>query len=247
MQFFKTSSLVGLGQDYVEWTLRGEFSHCRVQITFDGDTGAALGCQVVQDTGTPGSAKILSAASIPGAGAARELFAGLEDITFIISISPRLFFVWFLFLILYPGPSPPPRPPAARLSHTTQLCHTPSLTHHHTSLSITIFHTPSFTHHLSHTLSHTTSTPTIFTRHLSHTITHLCQPPSFTHHVSHTIISHTLSLTHFVTHNFDTHHFSHTISHTQSLTHLGIVTAISYEIEDGCHRFYWMLNGSLPA
>ena len=80
MQFFKTSSLVGLGQDYVEWTLRGEFSHCRVQITFNGDTGAALGCQVVQDTGTPGSAKILSAASSPGAGAARELFAGLEDI-----------------------------------------------------------------------------------------------------------------------------------------------------------------------
>ena len=43
-------SLVGLGQDYLEWTLRGEFSHCRVQVTFDGDTGAALGCQVVQDT-----------------------------------------------------------------------------------------------------------------------------------------------------------------------------------------------------
>ena len=202
MQFFKTSSLVGLGQDYVEWTLRGEFSHCRVQITFDGDTGAALGCQVVQDTGTPGSAKILSAASIPGAGAARELFAGLEDITFIISISPRLFFVWFLFLILYPGPSPPPRPPAARLSHTTQLCHTPSLTHHHTSLSITIFHTPSFTHHLSHTLSHTTSTPTIF-----HT-------PSLTHHNT------SLSTTIFHTPCFTHHHLSHTISHTLCHTQL---------------------------
>ena len=71
------SSLVGLGQDYLEWTLRGEFSHCRVQVTFDGDTGAALGCQVVQDTGT------LSAASVAGAGAARELFAGLEDTSFI--------------------------------------------------------------------------------------------------------------------------------------------------------------------
>ena len=68
----------GLGQDYLEWTLRGEFSHCRVQVTFDGDTGAALGCQVVQDTGTPGSAKILSAASVAGAGAARELLPHVE-------------------------------------------------------------------------------------------------------------------------------------------------------------------------
>ena len=47
--------------------------------------------------------------------------------------------------------------------------------------------------------------------HLSHTIFvhHLCQPPSFTHHLSHTI-SHTPSLSTI----FVNHHLSHTISHT---------------------------------
>ena len=49
---------------------------------------------------------------------------------------------------------------------------------------------------------------------MSHTHTHLCQPSFFTHHLSHTI-SHTPSLTHI----FVNHHLSHTIFHTPSFTH----------------------------
>ena len=50
-----------------------------------------------------------------------------------------------------------PLPPATRLSHTTQLCHTPSFTHNfHTQLC----QPPPLTHHLSHTtLSHTIFPP----------------------------------------------------------------------------------------
>ena len=93
----------------------------------------------------------------------------------------------FLFLILYPI----------------------FVTHHlsHTTLSPTIFHTqlchtPSFTHHfVTHHLSHTTLSHTIF----YHTIFHtpLCHTPSLTHHLSHTTLSHTIfhmQLCH--THNF---------------------------------------------
>ena len=111
-------------------------------------------------------------------------------------------------------------------SFTHQLCHTPSLSIFHTTLSRTNF----VTHHLSHTnfvthhLSHTV------TGHLSHTIFHttLCLTPSFTT-PSFTQICHapTLSLTIFHTPSFThrhrpsfTHHpshttLSHTIFHTQ--------------------------------
>ena len=96
----------------------------------------------------------------------------------------------------------------------TQLCHTPSLTHHlshtHTVFHTQLCHTLSFTqnfhpHHLSpHQPSHTTLSHTIF----HHTILHtpLCHTPSFT----------TPSFTHhFVTHHLSPHHLSHiTLSHT---------------------------------
>ena len=104
------------------------------------------------------------------------------------------------------------------LSHTifhTQLCHTPSFTHHllHTIFHAH-FHTPSFTHHLSHTISHTPSFTHIFVNHhLSHIIFHT---PSFTHTIFHTQLCHTLSFTH----NVHTHHLSHTtLSHTPSFTY----------------------------
>ena len=126
-----------------------------------------------------------------------------------------------------PPPPPPPAPPPSNhtifhtsslptifvnhhLSHTifhTHLCqqqsfthhllHTPSLTHHLSPLSTTIFHTPSFTH-----------------THLSHIIfaNHLCQPPSFTHH-----LSHTPSFTHTISHTPSfTHHLLHTIFYTHT-------------------------------
>ena len=103
------------------------------------------------------------------------------------------------------------------LSHTifdtpsyTQLCHTPSFTHH-------LFHTPSLTHHLWHTIFHTTSPHTIFHT-PSQTIFHtpLCHTPSLTHDLSHTTLSHTIfhtqSLTHHLTHTI----FHHTIFHTHN-------------------------------
>ena len=73
------------------------------------------------------------------------------------------------------------------LSHTifhTQLCHTPSLTHHlsHTIFVTPLCHTPSFTHQLSYHF---------VTHHLSHTI---FDTPPLTHHLLHTIF-HTPSLT----------------------------------------------------
>ena len=95
------------------------------------------------------------------------------------------------------------------LSHTifhTQLCHTPSFTHHllHTIFHAH-FHTPSFTHHLSHTISHTPSFTHIFVNHhLSHIIFHT---PSFTHTIFHTHNFVTRSLSHTT--------FTHTIFHTQ--------------------------------
>ena len=98
----------------------------------------------------------------------------------------------------------PPLPAAARMSHTTQLCHTPSFTHNfhtqlcqpasftylfhtqlsHTTLSHTIFHTPSSTHHfVTHRLSTLLDTPRPPlppAARMSYT-TQLCHTPSFTH------------------------------------------------------------------
>ena len=104
----------------------------------------------------------------------------------------------------------------------TPLCPTPSFTHnfvtHHlaqTTLSHTIFHTPlchtpSFT--FSHTIFHTPS----FTHHLSHTIFHTPSTPSFTHnfathHLSHTTLSHTIFHTPLCHTPSFTHHLWHTI------------------------------------
>ena len=70
--------------------------------------------------------------------------------------------------------SRPPRPPAARMSHThnTTLSHTIFHTQlSHTTLSTSIFHIPFFTHNFH---------------------TQLCHTPSFTHPLSHTILSHTV-------------------------------------------------------
>ena len=130
------------------------------------------------------------------------------------------------------------------LSHTTlshpshtQLCHTPSFTHRlchthnlsHASLSHAIFHTPS--------LSHTT-----FTHHLCHTpsvapsVTHtqLCHTPSFTHnfvthHLSHTSWLHTIFHTHLChtpscMHDVVTHH----LCHTPSFTHISVTHHLSH-------------------
>ena len=38
--------MAGLGKDYTEWTLRGEYSNTKVQVTFDGESFVALGCLV---------------------------------------------------------------------------------------------------------------------------------------------------------------------------------------------------------
>ena len=66
----------------------------------------------------------------------------------------------------------PPLPAAARMSHTTQLCHTPSFTHNfHTQLCQPASFTYLFTHNFH---------------------TQLCHTPSFTHPLSHTILSHTV-------------------------------------------------------
>ena len=126
------------------------------------------------------------------------------------------------------------------LCHTifhTQLCRTPSVTHHFVTHHLwhTIFHTHNF---VNHHLSHTTLSPTIFH-------THLCQPPSFTlifvtHHLSHTSLSPTIFLSHttllltifhtplchtpslspaiFQTPSFTHTTLSHTIFHTPSQT-----------------------------
>ena len=71
--------MAALGKDYTEWTLRGEYSNTKVQVTFDGESFVALGCLVTQWP-EPGLVKVLTAASAAKAGVARELFAGLEDI-----------------------------------------------------------------------------------------------------------------------------------------------------------------------
>ena len=152
------------------------------------------------------------------------------------------------------------------LSHTifvtqlchTQICHTPSFTHHlsHTSFVTQLCHTPSFTHHLSHTsfvtqlchtpnLSHTIFHTPSFTHllchttlshtNLSHTIFHT---PSFTHLLCHTTLSHT-NLSHtifhtpplshnFVTHKFVTHSLSHTIFHATPLCVAGVALGDIY-------------------
>ena len=123
------------------------------------------------------------------------------------------------------------------LSHTifhTQLCRTPSLTHHfvthnfvthhlsHTTLSPsltpnfahTIFHTYFVAHHLSHTtLSHTISRHTSFH-------TPLCHTPSFTQNFVTRSLSHT-TFTHTHTPSFTRNFAPHTIflCHTPSFTY----------------------------
>ena len=113
---------------------------------------------------------------------------------------------------------------------------TPSLTHHlcHTTLSHTIFYTPSLTPSLTHHLFVTPS----FTHHVSHTTlshtifhTQLCHTQSFTHN----FVTHHLSHTNFVTHHlshtkFVTHHLLHTIFHTPSFTQHLSHTALSNTI-----------------
>ena len=93
--------------------------------------------------------------------------------------------------------SPPP-PPASSSTHShTQLCHVPSLTHTNlTDNFVTqLCHIPSLTHT---NLTHNTT--------LSHTIFHT--------QLSHTTLSTTIFHTPSFTHNFVTHHLSHTLFHT---------------------------------
>ena len=152
--------------------------------------------------------------------------------------SPQLC-VGFLFVILYPGCSPPPPPPPAASASHIHLSHTTLSPNHlsHTTLSPTIFVTHNFvTHHLSHTIFVThhlsdTYNNQLVTHHLSHTIfvnhhLHLCQTTTI-------FVKHHLSHTYFVT-----HHLSHTIksptyifhtplcqpSHHQSLSHTTLST-----------------------
>ena len=107
------------------------------------------------------------------------------------------------------------------LSHTffhTQLCHTPSFTHY---LLTQVCHPPSFRHHFCHTPSFTHN----FVTH-THTRTHrlspqLCHTPSFTHNLCHPSSFIPFSVTHRLSHTiFVTHHLSHTtLSHTIFVTH----------------------------
>ena len=78
----------------------------------------------------------------------------------------------------------PPRPPLHKPSFT------PSVRHHLSHLSHTIF--------VRHSLSHTTLSHAIFDAHLSHHLSHtIFHTPSFryhfvTHHLSHTALSHAI-------------------------------------------------------
>jgi len=115
----------------------------------------------------------------------------------------------------------PPLPPAARLSHTTQLCHTASFTYNfHTQLC----QPPSFTY----LFAHTTFTRNFVTHHLSHTLFHtpFCHTPSF-NFVRHSSSSSSSSSSRRppVTHNTT---LSHTIFHTQ-LSHTTLSTTRSTE------------------
>jgi len=109
--------------------------------------------------------------------------------------------------------------PLARgcLSHgwrSTQIFHTPSLSHHFV------------THHLSHIISCTTFSHTIFytpsfKHYLSHTIFHpqLCHTPSFTHNFVTPSLSQT-TLTHYLSHTTLSHTiFDTPLCHTPSFTH----------------------------
>ena len=70
--------MAGHGKDYTEWTVRGEYSNTKVQVTFDPESFVALGSLVTQWP-ERGLVKVLTAASVAKAGVARELFAGFED------------------------------------------------------------------------------------------------------------------------------------------------------------------------
>ena len=130
----------------------------------------------------------------------------------------------------------------------TQLCHAPSFPHHlsHTHNFVTHnFVTRNFVKHNFVTHNFHTHTQLCHTQlchnytTLSHSIFHrqLCHTPSFihncvthTHHLSHTAHTHT-QLCHtrtrnFLTHNFVTHHLSHTIFVTHHLSH----TTLSHTI-----------------
>ena len=113
------------------------------------------------------------------------------------------------------------------LSHT-QLCHTPSFTHHQHHLSHTIFDTPSCTHTtLLHTILYTLLYHTLFFTHrfVPHRfVPHHLSHHFFTHHLSHTTLSHTtlshtIFYTPFVTQYFLHTTLSHTIFNTTSLTY----------------------------
>eukprot|EP00439_Symbiodinium_sp_Y106_P011204 s3466_g1.t1 len=59
-----------LATEYATWCLSGDFDTSRISITLDGDSGDVLGGLVWQPTLACGAAK---------QGAARDLFAGLEE------------------------------------------------------------------------------------------------------------------------------------------------------------------------
>ena len=48
-------------------------------MTLDGDSGKALGCQVFKPLQQAGKFEVKTAAGAKGAGAARDLLAGLEE------------------------------------------------------------------------------------------------------------------------------------------------------------------------
>ena len=116
-----------------------------------------------------------------------------------------------IFRTIFPTPSFTHHLSHTTLSHTifhTQLCRTPSLTHHFVT---PLCHTPSFTHNfVTHHLLHTIFDTQLCTHHLSHI---LCRTPSFTHN--------------FVTHHLSPHQLSHTIFHT-TLSHALFHTQLSH-------------------
>ena len=145
-------------------------------------------------------------------------------------------------VLVFGSVSRPPPPPLlirlhailhTTLQHTifhthTQLCHTP------------LCHTPSFTynfvtnqlchtHHLSHTHNTPSFTRNFFTHQLYHTHTH----NFVTHHLSHTTLSYT-TLSHTSKHNFVTHQLCHTLSFTHQLCHTPSVSHTIFHIQL-CH------------
>ena len=164
-------------------------------------------------------------------------------------------FVWgyCFWFCTRPASVPPPPPPlwhnfvTRHLSHTTlshtifhtQLCHTPSFTHHFV------------THHLLHhtQLCHTHNDNLSHNYFVTHNFCHiqLCHVQLFviynlshatlshTPFHTHTTLSHTLFHTLFFTHNFVTHSFHTPSFHTPSLSHILFHTTL----EDIYLRLAW--------